>query len=435
MYNRNLYLGAAIILASLLIGTERALAVSYTKKTALTPQEQHYISQTRTYRVRLGDTLSGIAYRYRMSLRTLLEYNPHLRSRPNLIYVGETVSLGGGYTSPVTDTSQSPTQTRQTRGATYKVRAGDSLSTIAYKNGLSVSQLLQYNPHLYSRINEIYVGETINLGRISSQQPSTSTISSQTPSTSTTSSQQPSTPTTSSQPQTSSGERQQRQSIVFSGLPTERRPGTAHIAAKRGPGEFCTKKPDEQMRSLLPENNLGYTFDDYPTFFWYLPELQSQSIPIKFILREVERTEVNGKPKETSQSVYETQLRLDQPGIISYALPPDSTPLEEGKEYLWQVRVNCPQNTIMWVEGRIKRISTNDPELITVLENASPKDYPAIFANRGIWYDALKMISGQLQGAGNDPILWEGWTNALKQMGFNDLNGVPIQYIEPNWES
>ncbi len=47
------------------------------------------------YRIRTGDTLSGIAQRYGTSVSALMKSNPSI-SNPNLIYSGRTLSIPGG---------------------------------------------------------------------------------------------------------------------------------------------------------------------------------------------------------------------------------------------------------------------------------------------------------------------------------------------------
>jgi LysM repeat protein len=410
-------------------------------------------AQASTYRVKLGDTLGGITNRFGMSLSQLLNYNPQLRSRPNLIYVGETINLGGSSTNSVSNsTPASPPPS----GRTYTVRSGDTLGGIAIRHGLSLSTILAYNPHLASRPNSINVGEQINVGsaqiiqRTPSNRTSTPTRPTQptTPPKTTSTSTRPTQPTT--PPKTTStptpttqptpaptptpapSSTEPRRSVTFSGLPTARREGSNSIGATRGnPDEACTKA-GKDMRAIAPENGLGYTFDDYPYFFWYFPGVESNSVAVVFTLISEETREVNGKTRTRSTTVYEKDLNLDKSGIIAFALPPESKPLQEGQEYQWRVQINCSEQTTMFLSYSIERKSTDNPELIEKLENSSVDRHPLIFAESGVWFDALKMIALQLEQAPGEPTLTEDWNNVLKLIGFEDLIGEPIQYIGSN---
>ncbi len=394
-------------------------------------QNSYQIAQVKTYRVRLGDTLGGIANRFGLSVNQLLSYNPQLRSRPHLIYVGETINMGGGAT---TISSRPPSSS----GKKYTVRSGDTLGGIAIRHGLSLSTILQYNPHLASRLNNINVGERINVGsaqiiRRTGRIQNTATSTTAQTSTSTTpgNTQQPTNTNTTPVTTTTPPVTQSRRSVAFNGLPTVRRQGSNNTGSKRGPEQACTQA-GKNMRAIAPKNGLGFTFDDYPYFFWYFPGIESDSVPVKFTLLGDESQEINGKTRTRSVTLYEKALKLDKPGIIAFPLPSDSKPLQEEQEYRWRIQINCTDLTKMFLKYSIKRQSTDNPELISQLEAAPVDQHPVIFAQNGVWFDALKMITLQLEQAPGDPILTKDWNTVLKQIGFEDLIGEPIQYIESN---
>ena len=161
MFPKILGFSTAIILAGCIIeGNNYPSFAANFSKNGSESSNSYLIAQAKTHRVRLGDTLGGIANRYGISLNRLLSYNPQLRSRPHLIYVGETINLGGSSSS----ISRTPTPTSQSSGRQYTVRSGDTLGGIAIRHGLSLNTILAYNPHLASRRNRINVGEKINVG-------------------------------------------------------------------------------------------------------------------------------------------------------------------------------------------------------------------------------------------------------------------------------
>ncbi len=407
LHKKILGFSTAIILASCLIeGNGYPSFASNLEHKISESHNSYQIAQARTYRVRLGDTLGGIANRFGISFSQLLNYNPQLRSRPNLIYVGESINVGGGASSP--STSPPPS-----KGRKYTVRRGDTLGGIAIRHGLSLSTILAYNPHLASRPNSINVGERINVG--------SSQIIRRTPT------NQPIPSPTSPPPSTSS-----RRPVTFRGLPTTRRQGSNSIGAIRGNKDEACTKAGENMRAIAPENGLGFTFDDYPYFFWYFPGVESDSVPVIFTLIGQKTREVNGRTRTRATKVYEQELKLDQSGIIAFALPPESEPLKEEQEYQWRIQINCTPQTTMFLKYSIKRQSTDNPALVSKLETAPVDQYPLIFAESGVWFDALKIISLQLQQAPGDPILEQDWQNVLELIGFNDLIGEPIQHIQPN---
>lgn len=108
----------------------------------------------KTYTVRSGDTLSGIAQKFGVSLQALRDANPQIND-PSLIYVGQLLTIpqgGNGNNQP----SPPPSQKE------YTVRKGDTLSGIAQRFGIGLRSLLQANPEI-TNPNVIYVGQKIAL--------------------------------------------------------------------------------------------------------------------------------------------------------------------------------------------------------------------------------------------------------------------------------
>ena len=371
-------IGTAIVLTGCLIegNTTRSFAATFesqTDKSNYTTQ----IAQARKYRVRLGDTLGGIARKFGINFNRMLNYNPQLRSRPHLIYIGETINLGSN------DRVAPPSSPNS--GRIYTVRAGDTLGGIALRHGLSLRTIIQYNPQLASRIDLINVGEKIKVG---------------------------------SAPITPRASRESRRAVNFFNTTNERREGSDNIGSKRGPDKACTKA-EKMMKAIAPSNGFQSTFEDYPYFFWYFPGIESEGIPIEFKL-----TKSNGKTAYRNNN-----LTLNQAGIIAFPLPLESEPLQEEQEYVWRIRVICTDYTSVDLQYSIKRKSTDNPELMGRLENATVDRYPEILAQSEAWFDALKIIALQLKQVPEDPILTESWNNALRQIEAEELIGETIIYM------
>jgi putative chitinase len=96
------------------------------------------------YVVRYGDTLSGIAYRFGVSAYAIARVNK--LQNPNLIYVGQRLVIPGGGSPP-------------SGGVWYTVRPGDTLSSIAWRYGVSVWTLAKVNK--ISNPNLIYAGQKL----------------------------------------------------------------------------------------------------------------------------------------------------------------------------------------------------------------------------------------------------------------------------------
>jgi len=113
-----------------------------------------------SYTVRSGDTLANIAGRFGTTVSALASAN-HI-ANPNLIYVGERLSVpGGSGGSSSSGSSGGGGATATPATGSYTVRSGDTLANIAARYGTSVSTLAAIN-HL-SNPNLIYVGEVLQV--------------------------------------------------------------------------------------------------------------------------------------------------------------------------------------------------------------------------------------------------------------------------------
>jgi LysM repeat protein len=107
------------------------------------------------YRVRSGDTLSGIAAKFNVSLAALEAANPQAVN-PNRIYVNELISVPAS-SAPAQQPSPVPTHI-----VTYVVQAGDTMSAIAAAHNLSLAALEAANPQV-TNPNSISTGEILNI--------------------------------------------------------------------------------------------------------------------------------------------------------------------------------------------------------------------------------------------------------------------------------
>ncbi|WP_034912508.1 MULTISPECIES: murein transglycosylase D [Erwinia] len=103
-----------------------------------------------SYKVRNGDTLSGIAKRLNIPVKDLQRANN--LSSASSIKPGQTLSLGGsGNATSLADNGNS---------ITYRVRKGDSLASIAKRHGVNMEDLLRWNS---SETKDLQPGDKLTL--------------------------------------------------------------------------------------------------------------------------------------------------------------------------------------------------------------------------------------------------------------------------------
>ena len=131
------------------------------ERLAAVPASLRYTAQRPDvlHRVQRGETVSGIAARYRVSQSALVQLN-NLRSQ-NFIRVGQELRLpGNNGARPITLAQRDGVPSGD--GGTYIVRAGDSIDGIARMYGVSPEDLLARNA--IANADRIYVGQELVVG-------------------------------------------------------------------------------------------------------------------------------------------------------------------------------------------------------------------------------------------------------------------------------
>jgi hypothetical protein len=195
----------------------------------------------------------------------------------------------------------------------------------------------------------------------------------------------------------------------------------------RGAGGRGPCKKDESLAALVPAKKTatrefvrGLTTVEHPTFWFYIPG-QTAEVPIEFVLQD-----------EGENDVYRTSLKVPQnsPGIVSVPVPATVAPLGVNKSYRWILAISCDPADVfskMLVRGEIQRVGI-PPEIQKSLDTAqTPLDKAILYANNGIWFDALTALGAQLQQSDRrDAAVSTAWADLLRQGHLEDLATAPI---------
>jgi len=135
---------------------------------------------------------------------------------------------------------------------------------------------------------------------------------------------------------------------------------------------------------VLAPNHTGLTIQSQPSLYWYISAPSSKRIV--FTLND----------EDKGETVFQTDLKnIREKGIYRLNLADYKLSIAPEKEYEWSVTMiadpNQPSNDII-SSGNIRRIKPLK-FLSEKLAKAGNADIPAIYAEEGIWYDAISSLS------------------------------------------
>ncbi|HEU5323458.1 MAG TPA: DUF928 domain-containing protein [Methylomirabilota bacterium] len=165
--------------------------------------------------------------------------------------------------------------------------------------------------------------------------------------------------------------------------------------------------------SVLAPNHTGLTTSEQPALFWFISS--SSSYPIELTLVDPEKTEPL------------VELRIPPPvaaGVHRVRLADHGVRLAPGIAYQWYVAVvpdTGRRSKDILAGGTIERVPA-PADLAAKLSGASRAALVAVYADAGLWYDALATLGDLIDQAPQDRALLEQRSALLRQVGLPDAN-------------
>jgi hypothetical protein len=190
--------------------------------------------------------------------------------------------------------------------------------------------------------------------------------------------------------------------------PLYRPPLRGAPASRIGGGSRGVDGADWTLRVLAPEQT-GLTTESAPTLYWYT----SRAAPGPQI-------EVTIIQKDALDPVLETTLQASvAPGIQRLDLSRWGSELDADVEYEWFVSVvrdPAQRSNDITAGGTIRRVAL-DPRVRARLSGSDARAVPLIYAEQGIWYDAIDRLSRLIDVHPADDTLREQRAALLRQVG------------------
>lgn len=190
-------------------------------------------------------------------------------------------------------------------------------------------------------------------------------------------------------------------------LPDRKAPGNRSEDAG-GRGKCITPS---QLTALVPHHNFGYTTSERPTFWFHFTSNSSSSLPAEFQLSDKQNNNI-------------VKLKLSiKSGLIKVNLPENNKLSETEKSYRWKLIAICDSNdptANLIVSGEIAKKEI-DQKLQSQIQGKQGRDLAIIYADNGIWFDALTILAQLREKDPNNAIYREDWNRLLNSVGLQDL--------------
>lgn len=196
----------------------------------------------------------------------------------------------------------------------------------------------------------------------------------------------------------------------FRYVPPNRRPPKSTTATVTRGCEQSEQFQPITLTLLTPEDHDGLTTSGHPTFFWHV----SAPVPMTFTLAQ----------PGVSEPILEQQIQPQEAGIIQLKMPPDLPELVSGREYRWSVNLNCKldrSSDNLYIESWIKRVPATVALNQQLAAATAERDRASIYAQAGLWYDALEAISIAHNANPNDKSILEERILLLEQAGQTEV--------------
>ncbi|MEG4247102.1 DUF928 domain-containing protein [Microcoleus sp. Pol10D4] len=189
-------------------------------------------------------------------------------------------------------------------------------------------------------------------------------------------------------------------------------------------GLTCDARGNRKLTALVPKSKIGRTVSQYPVFFFYLPKLDFDEAQAEFSLVD-----------ENENFIHETTLKIkNSPGVMSVSIPANKNvpPLEAGKNYLWYIVLRCDRedrSSDAVATGIVRRVELS-ADILRELDAADPRQKTVIYAENGIWQEALSTLAAARRANPNDAELTADWESLLDSVKLGEIAKEPIVQIE-----
>jgi hypothetical protein len=150
-----------------------------------------------------------------------------------------------------------------------------------------------------------------------------------------------------------------------------------------------------------------------PTFWFYIPFPLTSEHSAEFSLLDAAGNYLYNMTLNDSQG---------NAGVIQVALSEQTPALEVNKTYTWMFQINCGLDNPISTWGEIKRVKL-DQAVAAQLQQVSAREQAALYAEHGIWYEAVTTLAKLRLANPTDPAITTDWRSLLESASLGDIAG------------
>ncbi len=185
-------------------------------------------------------------------------------------------------------------------------------------------------------------------------------------------------------------------------------------------------KSEERLTALVPafkseqlvDQVWGLTDEASPTLWFYVPYL-----PKDIKVGELEIWDETDRELNNYQQIYQGNFTITgTPGVIGLSLPA-TVKLEPNRQYHWylSLNINCSvENESTNVNGWIQRIKFSNN--LSTQQRLVTRNQVILYAQKGIWYDALNLLAQLRRSRPEAQILINDWQKLLGDVGLENFS-------------
>ena len=173
------------------------------------------------------------------------------------------------------------------------------------------------------------------------------------------------------------------------------------------------------LYALVPDH-VAVTAEEQPLLVWYLSN--ATSLPLEFTV--VEALAVKPILDQGVEPILEVALSSPtEAGIHILSLAQYDLRLETGKTYQWFVSLipDPTRRSKDIISGGMLEVERLPEDIAEAVKQATPQEATKLLAKAGFWYDAMGVISHEIQANPTDRALHDLRATLLKEVDLNDV--------------